>query len=119
MKLINKSFSILFISFTGGNVICTITNTQGNTLMWTSIGSKKIAGSKKITISSVSALIQTLYSFCNHRNLLSTYVKIKGTNKLKSNFLKHLKSAGFDILLIQENLLSPFGGCKQSRMRKL
>lgn len=117
MKLINKPPIILFVFFTNNNIICTITNFEGKTLMWSTSGSNKINGIKKITTSTIFTLVKKLYNF-NNISSLSIYVRIKGISKFKINFVKHLKYIGFNILTIQEKFCFPHAGCKKSKSRK-
>lgn len=119
MKLFNKFPIILSIYFANNNILCTITNLQGNTLTQSTAGINKIKGTKKVTISSIYALIKTLCSSPEFNNSLSVYIKIKGTSKIKTNFIKYLKLFDFKILLIQEKLCLPYGGCKKVKTRKL
>lgn len=118
MKLLNKSPIILFVYFTNNNILCTISSIQGQTLMWSTVGLNKLKGTKKITTSTVSVLTKYLYNFSKNKDLLTLHVKIKGTNKIKSNFIKHLKLLGFNILTIQEKFCLPYGGCKNAKVRK-
>lgn len=119
MKLLNSYTAILFIYFTRNNILCTITNLQGNTLAWSTAGTKKLKGAKKITISSIHALSKTLSKYSSDRGILTVYVKVKGTNRLKSSFIKSLKLLNFNILLLQEKLCLPHSGCRKNRIRKL
>ena len=118
MKLISKTPIILFVFFTTNNIICTITNFEGKTLMWSTSGINKIIGSKKITTSTVFTLAKKLYNF-NNINNSSIYIKLKGVNKVKTNFIKYLKVLGFNILMIQEKLYLSHAGCKKPKKRKL
>ena len=118
MKDLNKFFSILYINFTYNNIICTLTTYKGNTLIWSTTGSKKTKGLKKITTASINSLINCLYK--NYlKNSKSICIKIKGYNKNKNLFIKKLKVLGFKILFIQENLNIPYNGCKKKRKRKI
>ncbi len=118
MNLINKRSIILFVFFTNNNILCTITNFRGETLMWSTAGSDKVKGTKKITTSTIFTLIKKLYNFINANNF-SLYIKVKGINKVKTNFIKQLKTFNFNILVIQEKLCLPHSGCKRSKVRKL
>ena len=119
MKLNNKPPVILSISFTNNNILCTITNFRGRSLIWDTAGSNKIKGSKKITTSTIFALIKRLYSFINLNHFPLLYIKIKGVHKVKTNFIKQLKTFGSNILMIQEKLYLPHAGCNKPKNRKL
>lgn len=119
MQVIKSNSIILHTFFTNNNILCTITNLKGEVLLFISTGSYKLKGLKKITSTAIFSLGQTLWNYVkNHENLF-LYVKIKGTNKSKNEFLKSLKILNFNVLLIQEKFSLPHGGCKKSRQRKI
>ena len=117
MKSIKPNSLILYVSFTKNNMLCTLTTLTGKTLLSTSAGVFKTKGLKKITSTTIYTLTNTLIKFKKHSKLL--YLKIKGLNKNKNELIKSLKLIGFNIILIQEKLLLPYGGCKNPKSRKL
>nr|QJF58220.1 ribosomal protein S11 [Corallina officinalis] len=119
MKLSNKNLLILFIFFKNNNIICTLTNVKGSPLNWATVGTKKMRGTKKITTSSITNTTKLLYNYSTKINSTNIYLKIKGTNKSKFFFIKSLKTIGFTILSIQENLIIPHNGCKKLRTRRI
>nr|YP_009660503.1 ribosomal protein S11 [Corallina chilensis]QCS25451.1 ribosomal protein S11 [Corallina chilensis] len=119
MQLPNKNLSILFIFFKNNNIICTLTNANGAPLNWATVGTNKMRGTKKITTSSIINTIKLLYNYSIRMNSTSIHLKIKGTNKSKLFFIKSLKTIGFIILSIQENLIIPHNGCKKIRTRRI
>lgn len=119
MKTLNKNSFILFVLFSKNNILCTLTNLKGETLIWISGGVKRTRGIKKSTNPTSVTIIKILHDYCKKFNYLTLYIRIKGTNKTKNNFVKYLKSFGFNILLIQEKLTLPYGGCKIIKSRRL
>lgn len=119
MKLLVNPTLILIIKFTNNNILCTLINIKGNVLIGTSAGIKKIKGTKKISTTTISLLIKKIYNWIKVKNFPSIHIKVKGTHKFKTNFIKYLKLVGFNILTIQEKLYLPHSGCKQSQTRKL
>ena len=117
MQLIKSNSLILFAIFTKNNLFCTLTDLRGKVIISMSIGFFKIKGVKKITNISLHSLIKTLYVHAKKTKVL--YLKIKGTNKIKNEFIKVLKVIGFNIFLIQEKLSLPYGGCKKVKSRKI
>lgn len=117
MKLANKSLYILCISFLHNNIICTLTDSSGKTLMWSSTGEQKQKGTKKITLTSLNFIINKLYIWVNLSSKI--YIKIKGNNKVKNIFLKRLKMLGFSLIIIQERLCISYNGCKKKKTRRI
>lgn len=119
MQLINKNSLILFVLFTNSNIICTLTNLNGQVLKSVSAGSKKVKGVKKITNITVFNMVKALYKYVLFCKSPFLYLRVKGSNKNKTEFFKFMKVRGFNILTVQDKLLLPHGGCKNSRLRKL
>ena len=114
-----KKSLILFVLFTNTNILCTLANLKGKTLIWTTAGLNKTKGAKKVTLSIIFTTIKTLYTYSKIKGNLSIHIKISGTNKNKSVFIKYLRVVGFNILSIQEKLLLSFAGCKNIKLRRL
>ena len=115
MKTYNKDFSLLFVLFTHNNIFCTLTDYSGKTLTWSTAGSIKVRGSKKVTIASINSIVSRLHI----NNLNKIHIKLKGINRNKGIFMKTLKSLGFHIVSIQDKLNIPYNGCKNLRKRKV
>lgn len=115
----NTNSLILFVLFSKNNILCTLTTLKGETLIGISGGANRTKGIKKSTNSTVFAIIKTLYNYSKKFSYLTLYIRIKGTSKNKNNFIKYLKSFGFNILLIQEKFSSPHGGCKMIKSRRI
>ena len=119
MQLINKNTLILFVLLTNNNIICTLTNLNGQILKSVSIGSKKVKGAKKITNTTIFTTVKSLRVYMKLYNFPFLYLRIKGNNRTKNELVKYFKIQGFNILMIQEKLLLPYAGCKNSKARKL
>lgn len=119
MQLINKNTLILFVLLTNNNIIYTLTNLNGRVLKSISMGSKKVKGAKKITNTTIFTVIKSLCVHMKLYNFPFLYLRIKGSNRTKNELVKYFKIQGFNILMIQEKLLVPYGGCKNSKSRKL
>nr|AYR06587.1 ribosomal protein S11 [Lithothamnion sp.] len=119
MKLLSKKSNILILLFTKNNLICTITNLEGNILTWLTAGSLKNRGAKKNN---------ECYAFFNCKKIeflqkkfgyTHTHVKLKGINKNKNFFIKYLKTIGFNIVSLKESAVLAHNGCKKTRNRKI
>ena len=117
MQSIKSNSVILHVYFTSNNILCTITNLKGKILFSFSAGMYKLKGLKKVTTTTINSLIKNLYSKLKNHQVV--YLKLKGYHKNKNDFLKCLKMTKWEILLIQENLCRPHGGCKQPKIRKI
>lgn len=117
MKNSNKKLVVLSILFTPNNILYSVTQLNGDILFWTSSGTKKVKGTKKITSTSITSTIKYITSFiCNFRYV---YVKVRGFGKTKKTVIKQLKQSFLNILLISDETAFPHNGCKQSKIRRI
>jgi len=119
MKSLNQNSLILFVLFSKNNILCTLTNLKGEALLGVSGGVNRTKGVKKSTNATIFTIMKLLYNYSKKFSYLTLYLRIKGTSKNKNNFIKYLKSFGFNILLIQEKLSLPHGGCRVVKSRRL
>lgn len=115
----NKKLVILSILFTPNNILFTLTCLNGKVLFWTSSGTKKIKGTKKISISIILLIINNIIEYLYKFNYNFIYIKTKGFNKNKKNILKYFKFSFLKILLISDETFFPHNGCKKSKLRRI
>lgn len=119
MSPLRKKSSILLVLFTKNNIICALTDLTGKLFKWSTVGSFKFRGVKKITTSTISSMIKNLYSYNRDLGYSFIHVKLKGTNKNKTFFIKYLKTVGFNIISFQDDLMLPHNGCRKARGRRI
>nr|YP_010947444.1 ribosomal protein S11 [Mimica arnoldii]WGO62530.1 ribosomal protein S11 [Mimica arnoldii] len=110
---------IISILFTSNNIFYSISNIKGEVLFWTSSGSLKLKGSKKITSTSISFNLKSIKDFIENLDYNYIFVKIKGFNKNKKYIIKLLNQSFRNIFLVYEETLFPHNGCKKSKIRCL
>nr|WDA66133.1 ribosomal protein S11 [Phymatolithon calcareum] len=114
-----KKSNVLSVLFTKNNIICTLTDITGKLITWTTTGSFKFRGVKKVTASTISSTIKKLYNYNKNFGYNCTHVKLKGINKHKILFIKNLKTIGFNISSLQDSLILPHNGCRTNRSRRI
>nr|WCH57762.1 ribosomal protein S11 [Hypnea pseudomusciformis] len=115
----NRKILVLHVLFTTNNVIYTITNLQGDTLFWVSVGSNKVKNTKKVTTTSIFLSIKDIELFLNKYSITYLFLKLKGFNKHKKTILKHLKQFYSQIIFIYEKTDLAHNGCKNRKIRRL
>lgn len=119
MSSLHKKSNILSVFFTKNNVICTLADLSGKSLIWVTTGSLKFRGTKKVTTSTISSIIKVLYNYNKNVGYSCMHLKLKGVNKNKSFFIKYLKTVGFNIISLQDTLMLPHNGCRKTRGRRI
>lgn len=108
----------LFIIFTQNNIFLTLTNYKGEIFFWSSIGTLKIKGLKKLTNSIIKNFIFT--NLINIKLTSNFHIKFKGFNKSKKTFIKIILSLlAQRILSISDDSMNATNGCKLKKKRRL
>lgn len=119
MKNNNKNLIVLSILFTSNNILYSVTQLNGDVLFWTTSGTKKLKGTKKIVSTSITSAIKFTANYISSLNYKYVYVKIKGFGKSKRTVIKQLNQSFFNILLISDETSFPHNGCKRSKIRRI
>nr|YP_010395107.1 ribosomal protein S11 [Grateloupia elliptica]UQJ72548.1 ribosomal protein S11 [Grateloupia elliptica]UYI31686.1 ribosomal protein S11 [Grateloupia elliptica] len=120
MKTItNKKSVILTILFTSSNVLYTLTNLTGEVILWTSAGSRKIKGTKKVTSTTILVITKFITKHITELGYKYVHIKLKGFKKNKKIVLKHLKTKQINILSVCDNSALAHNGCKQPKLRRI
>nr|ARU07649.1 ribosomal protein S11 [Gracilaria tenuistipitata]AWH62597.1 ribosomal protein S11 [Gracilaria tenuistipitata var. liui] len=109
----------LNILFTSNNILCTITNLKGEVLFWTSAGSKKTRGAKKVTLTTLVSILDSIIEYLIQLKVKYIHLNLKGFDKHKKAVLKCFKQSFFTILSITNNSLLSHNGCKNPKKRHI
>nr|YP_009511852.1 ribosomal protein S11 [Gracilaria gracilis]AXI97729.1 ribosomal protein S11 [Gracilaria gracilis] len=109
----------LNILFTSNNILCAITNIKGEVLFWTSAGSKKARGTKKVTLTTTISILQAILEYLNKSKVKYIHLNLNGFNKNKKVVLKYFKQSLFNILSITNNSMRAHNGCKKVKQRHI
>nr|YP_010199722.1 ribosomal protein S11 [Gracilaria flabelliformis]UAD89680.1 ribosomal protein S11 [Gracilaria flabelliformis] len=107
----------LNILFTPNNILCTVTDIKGKVLFWTSAGSKKSRGMKKVTLTTIISILELISEYLNKSKIRNIHLNLNGFDKNKKIVLKYLKQSFFNILSITNNSMLSHNGCKNLKKR--
>ncbi len=111
--------AILFVLFTSNNLICSLTDLNGNVLFWTSGGSNKSKGLKKLVPLVISACLCKIGLVAKRKGFERIHIKLKGLTKNKKLVLKSINLIGLDVNSIQDVTALPHNGCRIKRQKRL
>jgi len=114
-----KNTGIIFILFTSNNVLCSLTDTKGDLISWTSAGSQRSKGLKKSIPIVIYTAITKLANIAFNYGISYIHVRFKGLNKSKKSVLKALNHTSIKLLSIQDVTALPHNGCKNPRKKRL
>lgn len=113
------SEGIVHIHSTFNNTIITITDVQGNVLVWASAGSVGFKGSRKGTPFAAQVAAETAARKASELGMRHVQVFVKGPGAGRESALRSLQTAGFSVSLIKDVTPIPHNGCRPPKRRRV
>ncbi|MBF0585842.1 30S ribosomal protein S11 [Prosthecochloris sp. N3] len=101
------------------NVLVTITDTQGNTVSWSSAGKNGFKGSKKNTPYASQVTSEAAAKEAYDLGMRSVHVFIKGPGSGRDAAIRALQGAGLDVKSIKDITPLPHNGCRPPKRRRV
>ena len=108
----NIASGIVHIQATFNNTIVTITDTQGNTLAWSSAGSLDFRGAKKSTPFAAQITAENAARKAMEHGLREVDVYVKGPGSGRESAIRTLQVVGLKINKIKDVTPIPHNGCR-------
>jgi len=110
---------IAHIQSTFNNTIITITDTNGNTIAWSSAGSQGFKGSRKSTPFAAQLAAEEAARKARDHGVKNLEVLVKGPGSGREAALRALQVMGFRIKLIRDVTPIPHNGCRPPKRRRV
>lgn len=117
VKNITKGVAHIQASF--NNTVITITDTQGNTICWSSSGAAGFKGSKKSTPFAAQRASEQVAKKAMENGLKEVEVFIKGPGSGRESAVRALQGAGLRITAIKDVTPLPHNGCRPPKRRRV
>nr|AOX48926.1 ribosomal protein S11 [Gelidium crinale f. luxurians] len=111
--------TVLKVLFTSTNILCTLTDLEGRILFWTSIGSKKVKGTKKITLISINSTLKSITTQLNKIDCKFLHLQVQGFSRNKKPLMRFFKNSVINIISICDKTSFPHNGCKRKKVRRI
>jgi len=109
----------IFISSTYNNTIISLTDEQGNVLVWKSAGNLGFKGTRKGTSFAASQVAQALSTVASKFKIREVDVFVKGIGGGRNTALKTLVNQGLDVVSIRDITPIPHNGCRPKKPRRV
>jgi small subunit ribosomal protein S11 len=109
----------VYITATFNNTLVTITNNTGETLTWSSSGSKGFKGTRKSTPYAASMAVEEAARKALDRGLKAVEVFVKGPGAGRDSSLRAIKAAGLSITSIADLTPIPHNGPRAKSKRRI
>jgi len=110
---------IVHIQATFNNTIITITDKQGNVIVWSSPGIVGYSGSKKSTPFAAQVAAADAAKKAKELGIQSVEVFIKGPGSGRESAIRALQAAGLSITSIKDITPFPHNGCRPRKRRRV
>ncbi len=109
----------LYVTATFNNTIVTLTDLNGNTLVWGSSGGAGFKGARKATPFAAISAVESVSRKAKEFGLVSCEVYIKGPGPGRDAAIKALRGAGINITMIADVTPIPHNGPRMKKRRRV
>jgi small subunit ribosomal protein S11 len=110
---------VLHIHSTFNNTIITVSDPQGNVLVWSSAGSCGFKGSRKGTPFAAQVAAEAAARKAAEMGMRHVQVYVKGPGSGRESALRSLQAAGFTVSIIKDVTPIPHNGCRPPKRRRV
>lgn len=115
----NISTGVAHVNASFNNTIITITDTQGNTVSWSSAGHHGFKGSRKATPYAAQVTAEDAGRKAQDHGMKVLAVEVKGPGSGRESALRALQTVGFTITSIKDVTPVPHNGCRPPKRRRV
>ena len=108
-----------YVYSTFNNTHVTITDSQGNTIAWSTAGANGFKGSRKSTPFAAQVAAENAGNKAKEHGMKELDVEVKGPGSGRESALRGLASAGFVIRSIKDTTPIPHNGCRPPKKRRV
>jgi small subunit ribosomal protein S11 len=101
------------------NTVVNITDAQGNTISWSSAGTKGFKGSRKSTPYAAQMAAEDAAKKAQEHGMKTLEVEVKGPGSGRESALRALQATGFVITSIRDVTSVPHNGPKPKKRRRV
>lgn len=118
-KTVNVTHAKAYITATFNNTLVTLTDPNGNTLLWGSAGAAGFKGARKSTPYAATTAVESVARKAKEQGVRSVELYIKGPGPGRDGAIRAFKSAGLDITMIADVTPIPHNGPRASKRRRV
>lgn len=115
----NISVGVAHINSTFNNTMVTITDTQGNTISWSSSGLKGFKGSRKSTPYAAQMAADDAAHKAMEHGMKTLEVLVMGPGSGRESALRAFQAAGLVVTSIKDITSTPHNGCRARKRRRV
>ena len=115
----NVASGIAHIQSTFNNTVVTITDINGNTVAWSSAGSRGFKGSRKSTPFAAQLAAEDAARKAQDHGMQTVAIFVKGPGAGRESALRAFQTTGMRVTLIRDVTPIPHNGCRPPKRRRV
>jgi len=115
----NITSGVAHVRASFNNTMITITDAQGNTIAWSSSGTKGFKGSRKSTPYAAQVAAEDAGKKAMDHGMKILEVQVCGPGSGRESALRALQAVGFQITTIRDVTPIPHNGCRPRKRRRV
>ena len=115
----NISNAIAHVNSSFNNTLVTITDHQGNTIAWSSSGSRGFKGSRKSTPYAAQLAAEDAGKKASEHGVKNIDIEVQGPGSGRESALRALQIVGFQVNSIRDVTPIPHNGCRPKKRRRV
>ncbi len=115
----NITSGVAHVRASFNNTMITITDAQGNTIAWSSSGTKGFKGSRKSTPYAAQVAAEDAGKKAMDHGMKILEVQVRGPGSGRESALRALQAVGFQITAIRDVTPIPHNGCRPRKRRRV
>ena len=115
----NISSGVAHVNASFNNTMITITDAQGNTIAWSSSGTKGFKGSRKSTPYAAQVAAEDAAKKAQEHGVKVLEVEVTGPGSGRESALRALQAVGMQITSIRDVTPIPHNGCRPRKRRRV
>ena len=100
------------------NTIVTLTDAEGNVIVWESAGSAGFKGSRKSTPFAAQLAAERAAKAAQEHGLRRAEIQVKGPGSGRDTAVRSIQNAGIEVTSIKDVTPMPHNGCRQPKRRR-
>ena len=118
-KMLLQKEGIVHVHCSYNNTIVTATKDNGDTISWSSGGTKDVKGSRRSSTFSAQSAATRVGESIKAQGITKITVFLKGMGNGRSSVPKGLQIAGLKIISITDKTVVAYNGCRPSKKRRI
>ena len=115
----NIASGVAHVNASFNNTMITVTDAQGNTIAWSSSGTKGFKGSRKSTPFAAQVAAEDVGKKAAEHGVRTLEVEVSGPGSGRESALRALQASGFQITSIRDVTPIPHNGCRPRKRRRV